>query len=55
MDMVIGLNWNLSNVAPKTLSKKGKEKVNEDIEVGLVGYSWHAIGLEVFSDIPTGY
>ena len=21
--------------------------------VGLVGYSWHAIGLEVFRDIPT--
>ncbi|KHG15655.1 hypothetical protein F383_20728 [Gossypium arboreum] len=34
-------------------SKKGKEKVNEDIDVRLVEYNWHAIGLEVFRDIPT--
>ncbi|KHG25267.1 putative UDP-N-acetylglucosamine--peptide N-acetylglucosaminyltransferase SPINDLY [Gossypium arboreum] len=55
MVMVEGPNWKYSktNVAPETSSKKGKEKVNKDIDVGLVRYNWHAIGLEVFRDIPT--
>ncbi|KHF97452.1 Proline--tRNA ligase [Gossypium arboreum] len=41
MVMVGGPNWKYS------------KSYMEIKDVGLVGYSWYAIGLEVFRDIPT--